>query len=367
MISIFSAQKLTSRPYLAIDTIRFEIFRRLDPNKFIYWTDVEDDSLIQGCIKKIPFKFKNKYLRFLERIYWMRKINPDFIIVIGAPLDFLFYLLKPPKSKVLVHLNIPLPPLFSGYPYYFHPINRFSIIFSIKMASGVIVVSEYVKRTIEHLISNEKIFVIPNGVDINFFNPEKKDREYLSKKYKIDSVKPWIIFVGELIKRKRPDIIVKLAQHNRDKIFIVVGRKNKQLNFEQLIQNSNNIKWVAMMERGDIVRLLASSDVFILPSLYEGFGMVIIEAMASGCPVIGTDCGAISELITDGVDGFKVKKNANEIEMFSQLINSLLENHELKKKIITHAIKKVKENFNWERLCLQWENALKTIFSNANG
>jgi len=225
------------------------------------------------------------------------------------------------------------------------------------------VVSEYVKHTIKHLIGGDKIFVIHNGVDTGFFNPSKRNLEYLEKKYKIDLSKPLITFIGELIRRKRPEIIVELARRNKDKTFIIIGRLNRQLNFKRLIKDTNNIIWISIMKRKDVACLLASSDIFVLPSLYEGFGMVVVEAMASGCPVIVTDHGAMSELVIDGVDGFKIKRVPNEIEAFSELINDLLKNEELKKKIITNALKKAQENFNWERLTLQWKKVLNTINS----
>jgi glycosyltransferase involved in cell wall biosynthesis len=360
MISIFSAQKLTSRPYLAIDTIRFEIFRRLDPNKFIYWTDVEDDSLIQGCIKKIPCKFKNKYLRFLERIYWMRKIKPDFLLVIGAHLDFLFCLFKPQKTKILVHLNGPIPSI-NPFSYYFFPLLRLSFVFILKRAHLIITVSEYVKNSIVHLVNSKKIFVIYNGVDTQFFNPNKRDRDCLRKKYNIPSGKPLITFIGVLIKRKRPDLIIKLAKLHHNKIFIIVGRETKQLHFKKLIKNVDNIIWIPIMERKDIACLLASSDVFLLPSLYEGFGLVVIEAMACGCPVIVTDHGSLSELIINNFDGFKIPQNENEIKLFSQFIDFLLQNKSLRTRIIHNAFNKVEKNFSWDRISLEWEKILMRI------
>jgi len=364
MISIFSAQKLTSRPYLAIDTIRFEVFRRLDPNKFIYWTDVEDDSLVQGCIRKIPCKFKNKYLRFLERIYWMRKLKPDLLIVIGAPLDFLFCLLKPKNTKIVLHLNGPLPSL-NPLSYNFFPLNYFSLAFIVKKVVGVIAVSEYVKNSITHLIDLQKIFVIYNGVDNKIFNPKAKNRNYLKEKYKIPLEKPLITFIGALIKRKRPNLVVKLAQLNTDKIFVIVGRKTSKINVIKLPRNTKNVFWISYMERDVIACLLASSDILVFPSLYEGFGMVLAEAMACGCPIIATDHGASSELIENEIDGFKVERNANEIEIFSKLINDLLKNDDLRKKIITNALKKAREKFNWEVISTQFNEVLTTIIKNA--
>lgn len=364
MISIFSTLKLRLLPWLPIDFIRFEVFKRLDKKEIVYWTDLDDKSLETGCIRKIPCKFKNKYLRFLERIYWMRKIKPDFILVIGAPLDLLFVFLKPKKSKIILHLNGPLPSLLKDWRYYFYPIFWLVVIFIIKRATVVITVSKYVAESISHLIEKEKIFVIYNGVNTKIFNPNKRNKNYLQETYQIDSSKPLITFIGALIKRKRPEIILKLAQLHKDKMFVIVGKGPEELKIKKFIKNSNNLIWINKMGREDVACLLASSDIFLFPSLFEGFGMVIIEAMACGCPVIVTDHGALSELVDHEVNGIKIPYSNDEVELFSQYITKILQNKDFKNRLIAGGLFKIK-SLNYDKISLQWEEILKK-FKNQN-
>lgn len=213
MISIFSSLKLTSLPWDPISTIRYEVFSRMDPNRIIYWTDVEDTTKCKGAIRRIPCKFKNKYLRFVERIYWMKKIKPDIILLICAPLDFLFYFLKPGNSKVIIHLNgFPPPKKFSSDNFLFYYLNLFLTKFLLKRADIIITVSHFVKDQISSFLSNKKIYVIHNGVDIDFFNPKNKNKALLFEKYKIPPHMPLVSYIGFLIKSKRPQLVIEMAK-----------------------------------------------------------------------------------------------------------------------------------------------------------
>ena len=95
--------------------------------------------------------------------------------------------------------------------------------------------------------------------------------------------------------------------------------------------------------RRDIDQLMKSSKVFVLPSCWEGFGIVLIEAMKNKLPIVATNVGGIPEIIIDGKEGALVPKENPEI--LASSINHVLEDKKLSNKFIQNAYKKVQKEF----------------------
>ena len=108
-------------------------------------------------------------------------------------------------------------------------------------------------------------------------------------------------------------------------------------------------------------RLINENDIFILTSYQEGFGIVVIEAMATGMPVISTRCGGVEDIIEDGVNGFLVDKDDDE--KMANIILKLKSNPELRKKISRNAYKTVKEKFSFDKICNQFKQIFDSFFS----
>lgn len=167
-------------------------------------------------------------------------------------------------------------------------------------ANHIIVASGFTRKTlIENGIDAEKIRIVPYGVDHTVFLQRK---EYKRNK---DSLK--VLFVGSLNQRKGLSYIasaISELQQNKENIeFIVSGRGiiDKDLVLKHHLQNVTFKLNVSLKE---LISIYHSSDVFVFPSLCEGFGHVILEAMATGLPVITTENTAGPDIITDKYDGF---------------------------------------------------------------
>lgn len=169
-------------------------------------------------------------------------------------------------------------------------------------ADHIIVASGFTKRTLmENGIEAEKIKIVPYGVNHTIFVERK---EYKRNK---DTLK--VLFVGSLNQRKGlsylAEAIKKLQDNSCNIECIVTGRGivDKEL---VLKYGLKNVAIRLNVSREELVSIYQDADVFVFPSLCEGFGHVILEAMATGLPVIATKNTAGPDIITDGYDGFIV-------------------------------------------------------------
>jgi glycosyltransferase involved in cell wall biosynthesis len=114
--------------------------------------------------------------------------------------------------------------------------------------------------------------------------------------------------------------------------------------------------------RQDVSKLLQAADIFVLPSLWEGMSMALLEAMAEGVPVVASDVEGINDLITDQVEGLVVPPR--NPDMLAKAITSLLGNEDLREQLSQAAYEKVQREFSLERMSKQYENVFWGLLKN---
>ncbi len=170
-------------------------------------------------------------------------------------------------------------------------------------------------------IPEDKLKVIPNGIDIEKFDvdPERKKtyREEILKKYDIPNDSFVVGNVGRLTEEKGTDILVKGFEkfiHNipeserNNKYLLIAGGGKLENTFKKIVKSSavgDKIRITGVFEDDDIRKLYASFDLFVFPTLAEGFGIVMLEAMSIGLPVICSDLEVLSEVGGASVYMFK--------------------------------------------------------------
>jgi sugar transferase (PEP-CTERM/EpsH1 system associated) len=160
-------------------------------------------------------------------------------------------------------------------------------------------------------ISEKKVQIICNGVDTVKFNSDDKD--FVRAKYHYTPEQLIIGTVGRLDPVKDQQLLIKafaqLATRHKNLTLFIIGDGPCRENLERLIQDlelqKNVYLWGA---RRDVPELLKLFDVFVLPSIAEGISNTILEAMATGLPVIATRVGGNPELVVDGKTGYLVPK-----------------------------------------------------------
>ena len=155
-----------------------------------------------------------------------------------------------------------------------------------------------------------------NSVDVDKFS--NKENNSFRNEYKLDD-KPIVLFVGNLIKRKNVDSILEAKKiASSDYYLVVVGDGPLFKKLRKKVEDENIRDVIFTGARNDVEDIIPSCDVLILPSFSESFGLVLIEALACGKPVIGSDVGGITEIITDNVgllvDPKKVSSIARAID-----------------------------------------------------
>lgn len=151
----------------------------------------------------------------------------------------------------------------------------------------------------------EKTFVASSGVDIEPNLPRKNDRKNF-------------LTCANLIKRKNVDKLI-LAVNKVENVKLKVIGTGKELSYLKSIANENTT-FLGHLQNDKVLEEMAKSDVFVLPSVNETFGMVYLEAMASGCITVGTKNDGIDGIIKDGINGFLSNP---DVESLVEVITSI--------------------------------------------
>ena len=215
------------------------------------------------------------------------------------------------------------------------PIMRSTLKNVLKRADVVLAVSNALRHEIIATgvsgISN-KTRICWNSVDIEKFS-QNEDNSFRNELGLTD--KPIVLFVGNLIKRKNVDSLLeakKIANSNYYLVIVGDGPLFKKL--KKKVEDENIRDVIFTGSRNDVENIIPSCDVLVLPSLSESFGLVLIEALACGKPVIGSNVGGITEIITDDV-GLLV--NPNKVSSIASAIDRIINDGEFRNLLSSNA------------------------------
>ena len=208
------------------------------------------------------------------------------------------------------------------------PLMRSTVRNVLKDADGVFAVSNALRHEI---IATgvvgiaDKTKLSWNSVDIDKFS-NKNDGSF-KKEFKLED-KPIVLFVGNLIKRKNVDSLLEAKKiAHSDYYLVVVGDGPLYKKLTKKVEDDNIHDVIFTGARDDVENIIPSCDVLILPSFSESFGLVLIEALACGKPVIGSDVGGITEIINDDV-GLLV--NPKKVSSIAKAIDNIINDNDLR-------------------------------------
>ena len=188
-----------------------------------------------------------------------------------------------------------------------------------------------------------EVSVIPNGISLEKFK--------VSSRYKKESTRT-VIFVGRLHPVKGIQYLIEamtiVHQKMPDTKLIIVGDGAERSRLEKHVKEldlNDCIQFAGKVPQERIPEFMHQADIFVLPSLSEGFPSVLLEAMASGLPVIATSVGGIPELIDEGINGFLV--NIKRPDEIADRILTLMQNDDIRKEMSANNREKA-ELFTWD-------------------
>lgn len=207
-----------------------------------------------------------------------------------------------------------------------------------------------------------KIVKIFCGVDLKkYFRLPKKEREKFLKKNKIDPKKTIIGCFSRFSGSKNIDILIEFAKKFPKDVILFLGGAIDQdpsyyLKCKKISKNMNNVKIITNLEDNEKRLFINSIDIFAYPSLWEGFGLPIIETMACGKPVICFNRFGMKELVKSNYNGFAVKSEGE----FLNKIKLLSKNNQLKEKLGKNA-REFSKKFDWESLALEYKKLFESL------
>jgi glycosyltransferase involved in cell wall biosynthesis len=328
-------------------------------NQYFLFTDRDpkQDNELEAETDKLNLKnnFKIIFINAPNRFWWNFWALPDHLR--KNPVDvfhtqYIAPIWLPKKIKLVLTIH---DISFNFFPQFIKKSDLFFlktlIPRSFKMAAKIIAVSEFTKNEIEknYRIPAKKIAAIHNGVNFDFFNqyvaPEKLKE--IGKKYNLPD--KFILYIGTLQPRKNIPILIKAMRHLDIKL-VLAGNK-KAHNFDPRIDKTikkynlqEKIVFPGWIDEEDKPALFKLARCFVFPSLYEGFGIPIIEAMSAGAPVVCSDIPALREISRDAALLCNPKNN----QELSKNILKILTDQQLKERLIQSGIETA-QKFTWQK------------------
>ncbi len=196
----------------------------------------------------------------------------------------------------------------------------------------VITPSDSLKKELLRRGIKKPIKVISNGVDINKFKPSKSKKSGTK-----------IIHVGRLSYEKRIDVVIKafmlVAKKDLNAVLFIVGRGPEESALKKLAGNYLNqrIVFLGYVEHDKLPKIYSSADIFVTASPIETEGLVVLEAMACGLPIVGIKAGALPDIVKQEFNGYMAKPgNYQELASY---ISVLLKNRRLREKLGENSLK----------------------------
>ncbi|WP_397299390.1 N-acetyl-alpha-D-glucosaminyl L-malate synthase BshA [Nonlabens ulvanivorans] len=243
-----------------------------------------------------------------------------------------------------------------------HPVYKPSVTFSINNSDVVTSVSDSLKRdTLDLFDITKHIDVVPNFIDMSNYKTEFTDCDRTVMAFPEERI---ITHVSNMRPVKRIMDVVKIFEKIQEKIpaiLIMVGDGPERFEAEEYAKSKKlqlQIKWVG--NSTEIDRILCFTDLFLLPSEKESFGLAALEAMANKTPVISSNTGGLPEVNEDGVTGFT--SNVGDIDEMAQKATHILEDDARLLKFKNNAFAKAKE-FDIQLIIPQYEKLYKNVLS----
>jgi 1,4-alpha-glucan branching enzyme len=214
-------------------------------------------------------------------------------------------------------------------------------------------------------LPEDKLVMVPNGVDVAIY-AKNDDLSSFRSKFALPEEKI-VLFVGRLVYEKGVHVFVNAIPKVLGKInakFIIVGNGYMKEQLSNIVKNmgfAHKVMFTGFVDDDTLRKLQKCADVSVVPSLFEPFGIVALEAMAAKSPVVVSDTGGLSEIVDHDVTGVKVYPENPDSLAWG--ITKVLVNDAYANLIRNNAYKKIQEKYDWNKIAQQTEAVYETILN----
>ncbi len=331
--------------------------------KFLLFTDIADKQKIEKIKADLNIENKKNFeivvLRSSNKFIWNLWTLPHYLR--KNPVDIYhtqyitpFFVSR--KTKIITHIHDISFRVFSKLikktDWFF---LKILIPISLRRADKIIAVSEFTKNEIVkyYIVAPEKIAVIPNAISEDFFLPVSA-KKLLAVRSRYNLPDKFILYMGTLQPRKNIPFLVRAFSLAANKLsdykLVLVGSQTGH-NFDKKIDQviaENKMKekviFTGYIDEKDKVAFFQSARIFVFPSLYEGFGIPLLEAMSKGVPVIASDIASLREVGGQAVIYF----SPDNVEELAKKILSVATDKDLRAKMALAGQERIRF-FSWRR------------------
>ncbi|HEY8912981.1 glycogen synthase [Lacisediminihabitans sp.] len=253
-------------------------------------------------------------------------------------------------------------------------------------ADAIIAVSHGMKRDILRsypTLDEQRVSVVHNGIDLERWHPVEDDE--LLRTLGIDPDRPSVVFVGRITRQKGlPYLLRAAAQLPKDvQLVLCAGAPDTpeilaevRAGVAELQKERTGVVWIEeLLSQHDLSAVLSSATTFVCPSVYEPLGIVNLEAMACGAPVVGTATGGIPEVVDDGVTGRLVPIDQADdgtgtpldpqkfVDDLARILTEVVSDPEAAKRMGAAGRDWAERDFGWQQISQRTQDVYRSVLS----
>ena len=228
-----------------------------------------------------------------------------------------------------------------------------------RRATAIVTASDHERQLLERYYGADpsRMHTVPCGIDLDLFQP--RDRAGARRQLQLPAESPVLLWVGRLEKLKGVEILVDAVAEleRRDFTLLIVGGDERAASIRAELEAqaeaagiSANIRFEGAVPHDVLPWYYSAADICVVPSYYESFGLVAVEAMACGTPVVASRVGGLVSTVIDGVTGYLIPWRCPG--PFAEKLEVLLGNPELRRNF-SHAAERSVERFRWSSVGLR--------------
>lgn len=231
----------------------------------------------------------------------------------------------------------------------------------------VICCSDYMMQHVKWAfgLPPDKMSMVPNGVNPHIYEGlEKQDLASFRLRFALPQEKI-VLYVGRLVYEKGIHILINAVPKILSKVdakFVIVGSGYMQEQLSNIVKSmglEHKVLFTGFVDEQNLQKLQKVADVSVVPSLFEPFGIVALEAMAAKSPVVVSDTGGLSEIVQHDVTGIKVYPNNTDSLAWG--ITKILTDYGFANMLRENAYRKILEKYDWDRIAQQTRGMYEAV------